>query len=128
MKGIRISNLKYKRNIMTNSQYKGIIETIFLYKKNIFFMLVILNSRFCSFLVRTLIKKIIQMTKLLKQIFYNKNKEKKDRKDKAWINLQALIWDKVSGKQSSLNLSSFCGFIEFLVEFQLSFNFCWVFC
>ena len=34
----------------------------------------------------------------------------------------------VSRKQSSLNLSSFCGFVEMLVEFRLSFNFSGVFC
>ena len=81
--------------------------------------MVSLNSKFRSFLVQILVRKDNTDNKVffLKEILYKRNKKEKDRKDKV---LQMLVQfagnlsERVSRKQSSLNLSIFlCNFFFF---------------
>ena len=83
---------------------------------------VILNNKFRSFQVRRLIQKDNTDNKVLERNFIQKKQERKDGKDKALqilVKFARLIWERVSGKQSSLNLSIFCASVE---KFQLLFN------
>ena len=80
-----------------------------------------LNSKVHSFLVWILIWKDNIDNKVFKR-----NKKERDRKDKVlqfFIQFVGNLFERVSGKESSLNLSLFLFFSCFIEKFQSSLNF-----
>ena len=86
-----------------------------------------LNSKFRSFLVRILIRKDNTDNKVFKREFYTKKAKERDRKNKVlqiFVQFAGNLSERVSGKQSSLNLSIFLFFFFcFIEKFQCSLNF-----
>ena len=86
-----------------------------------------LNSKFRRFLVRILVRKDNTDNKNFQRNLIQRNKKENYRKDKVFQIFRTicrkLIWDRESGKQSSLNLSLFLYFFCFIEKFQTSLNF-----
>ena len=82
------------------------------------------NSKFCSFLVWILIRKENTDNKVFKKEFYTKETRKKGIEKISVANFSAICWnlsERVSGIQSSLNLSIFLLFC-FVEIFQSSLS------
>ena len=81
-----------------------------------------LNSKFRSFLVRVLVRKDNTDNKVLKKEFYTKKESDEDKVLQIFSTICRNLSERVSGKQSSLNLSIFLFFFCFIEKFQSSLN------
>ena len=86
-----------------------------------------LNSKFCSFLIRILIRKDNTDNKVFKRQFYTKEMRKKGIEKikccKFFVQFTGTFLKECLGNKSSLNLRIFLSFFCFIEKFQSSLNF-----